>query len=116
MTRALSRGARRFRLAYRTLQLARRKRALDLGGGGSHLTVEIARVVAQDGHAVGIDLGADQIAVAWRPRAGMATLDFIEADAVARPFDTARLTEWRRRRCSITFPTPKRVWLRSGGS
>lgn len=64
-------------------------RVLDAGCGTGVATTELARAVAPDGEAVGVDLSADCLAAAERRRTGELPLRFVRADVTSLPFDDA---------------------------
>nr|NIP77423.1 methyltransferase domain-containing protein [Xanthomonadales bacterium] len=64
------------------------ERILDLGCGSGATTEALSRAVAPDGHVTGVDISADQIAVA-RARPGNAGAAFIVGDAQNHPFEVA---------------------------
>jgi SAM-dependent methyltransferase len=64
------------------------QRVCDIGCGGGSLTIALARQVAPDGEAVGIDLSAPLLALARRRAEGVAAARFVQADV-----QTSRLDE-----------------------
>ncbi len=61
---------------------------LDVGSGLGPTTVELARRVAPDGRAIGLDVSAKMVALARERAAAVANIEFIAADAAAYRFDT----------------------------
>ncbi|MGH8899267.1 MAG: class I SAM-dependent methyltransferase [Egibacteraceae bacterium] len=58
-------------------------RCLDVGCGGGHVTMELARLVGSSGHVVGVDLDAEILQLARRDAevAGLGNIDFRLGDA-----------------------------------
>lgn len=65
------------------------EKVLDIGCGGGTTTLELARAVAPDGMAMGIDPSAAVLAFAQRAAAGCEQLRFVQADAQIYPFEPA---------------------------
>jgi SAM-dependent methyltransferase len=59
---------------------------LDIGCGLGPTTVELARRVAPNGRAVGLDVSASMIALARQRAAGIANIEFIAGDAAQHSF------------------------------
>ena len=74
------------RRAARATQLSAGGSALDVACGSGKLTAELARVVGQQGHVVGLDFSAQMLEVARRDHPA---IEFIEGDALDLPFDDA---------------------------
>lgn len=62
---------------------------LDIGCGGGHTALDIARRVAPHGTVVGVDLSAAVLAFAQRAAQGLERVRFIAADAQSYPFEPA---------------------------
>lgn len=62
---------------------------LDVGCGPGYLTREIARSVAPDGHAIGIDTSQPMLDVALERCRDLANVEFRHGDATALPFEDA---------------------------
>ena len=62
---------------------------LDIGCGGGETALELARLVAPDGHVVGIDVSGAVLAFARRTAEGCERVRFIQADAQVFPFEPA---------------------------
>ncbi|WP_436493728.1 class I SAM-dependent methyltransferase [Actinokineospora sp. HUAS TT18] len=61
---------------------------LDIGCGTGETTRDAARL-ARDGRAVGVDLSAAMLRVARQRAAGVANVEFVQADAQVHPFPAA---------------------------
>ncbi len=102
-------------------QVVAGERVLDIGCGCGATTVEIAKRVGPDGHALGLDVSATMLARARArtPRGAPAT--FVAADATVYPFEPGRADLLFSRFGVMFFAEPARSFanmrngLRSGG-
>jgi len=63
------------------------ERIVDIGCGAGETSLELARAVGADGYVLGVDLSAPLLEIARRRSAGVAGLDFRQADAQTFPFE-----------------------------
>jgi SAM-dependent methyltransferase len=87
---------------------------LDVGCGLGPTTVELARRVAPNGRAVGLDVSAQMIGLARQRAAGIPNIEFLAADAAAHPF-TAPVADLLFSRFGVMFfgdPTAAFINLR----
>lgn len=76
-------------LAMDRLQLASGQRVLDVGCGTGHTTIQLARRVAPEGTAVGLDIAAPMLEGARQRAAdsGVSNVEFVQADAQVHDFE-----------------------------
>lgn len=82
------------------------ERILDLGCGSGATTLALARAVAPDGHATGLDISPDQIAAAETRAEGCENIDFIFADGGSHPFGPATFDALHSRHGGMFFDDP----------
>jgi SAM-dependent methyltransferase len=75
------------RQAMAALAPAPGERIVDIGCGAGETSLELARAVGAGGSVLGIDLSEPLLAIARRRSAGVAGLDFLQADAQTYPFE-----------------------------
>jgi SAM-dependent methyltransferase len=66
------------------------ERALDVGCGGGRTSLALAEAVGPRGHVTGLDVSGPILAVARQRGAGVANLDFVQADAATAELGRAR--------------------------
>lgn len=81
-------GAARRRAVVEALAPQPGEQVIDIGCGGGHLVRDLARTLAPDGRATGIEMSPDQLAAAHETCAGLSNVELHEGDATALPFET----------------------------
>jgi len=74
-------------LLYLRARLKPGETVLDVGSGLGPTTVELARRVAPDGRAIGLDVSQPMVERARQRAAGMANIEFIAGDAASHRFE-----------------------------
>lgn len=74
-------------LLYPLAKLKSGETVLDIGCGLGPTTIELARRVAPNGRAIGLDVSAKMIELARQRAAGIANIEFIAGDAATYRFD-----------------------------
>ena len=75
------------RQAMAALAPAPGERIVDIGCGAGETSLELARAVGAGGAVIGVDLSEPLLAIARRRSAGVAGLDFLQADAQTYSFE-----------------------------